>query len=112
MAKTKTTVQKEKTATKVTKTIKPLYTVDLTDVETIDEVGYAFAMAKFNAKQPLNEKDLEVIVWNAKVDAAIEMASLAATILSTMVLPSCVNCTCQKKPNVFKRIWNWITRKK
>ena len=106
MAKTKTTVQK----TNKIKVVKPLYKVDLTNAETFDDVAIAFAMAKFEAKQPLDKRDLMAIIWEADVETAIELALLASTII-----PAICQCKCEykcKKQNIFKRFWNWLTRKK
>lgn len=111
MTKTKTTAQKEKATKKVVKTVKPLYTVDLTGAETIDDVNLAFAVAKIKANQPLNYSDIEAIRWDAQLEAAEAMASICAVMFPTICSYTCEYCK-PKKVGFFKRMWNWITRKK
>lgn len=76
------------------------YIVDLRNIESAQDVYLAFAVAKINAHLTQNELDAFVdaiqpkfyIVYGSK---PTEIAEPKA----------------EKKPNVFKRIWNWITGK-
>ena len=94
-----------KKSTKTTKkAAKPAYTVDLTDVQDAGDAYAAFGWAKINA-----------YLTNSEIDAVAEE-------IAQSVAPKFFFCECTgecplckksaKKPNIFKRFWNWITRKK
>ena len=83
------------------KTFKPTYIVDITDVNTVEDMKVKFALAKHNAGIALTDAELKTII------------SYAVNLVPT-------ECVCNidvyevkenKKP-WYKRFWNWITRKK
>lgn len=104
-----------KKATKTTKakttkkTVKPEYIVDLTNIKDAGDVYAAFGWAKINR-----------YLTPTEMDAVAD--DIAAYIVPEMILCDNLRATCcaiekaccckQKKPNIFKRIWNWITGKK
>lgn len=74
------------------------YIVDLRNIESAQDVYLAFAVAKINAHLTQNELDAFVdtiqpkfyIVYGSEPTEEVEP---------------------KKKPNIFKRVWNWITGK-
>ena len=74
------------------------YIVDLRNIESAHDVYLAFAAAKINAHLTQNELDAFVdtiqpkfyIVYGSEPTEEVEP---------------------KKKPNIFKRVWNWITGK-
>lgn len=96
--------------------------VDLTNI-TLDDVYKVFAIAKFNTMRPVQRE----CIANDAVDAYFDrLHKEVDDFFADMEKAQCENCTnCErcsccskdipevkaKKPNVFKRFWNWITRK-
>lgn len=99
--------------------------VDLTNI-TLDDVYKAFAIAKFNTMRPAQREcvahnavnecfdDLRKDIDNYFADMEKDQQKYFAT------CENCARCECcyevkseakVKKPNVFRRFWNWITRK-
>lgn len=77
-------------------------TVDITDATCASDVYTAFACAKM-------DKTLTRDEYNAFVNDIAE----ANSVITVCYCP-CDKCPCckpKKKPNIFKRIWNWITGK-
>ena len=116
-------MKKIETKKKVSKKIEPKFIVDLTNANTIDDVYLAFALAKHNAGLPINDAELTTIVGTA-VDLTIQAMtnnyiclpkdagkSIEVNDGEKLIFDSKGNVSV-KKPNVFKRFWNWITRKK
>lgn len=76
------------------------YIVDLRNIESAQDVYLAFAVAKINAHLTQNELDAFVdtiqpkfyIVYGSEPTKEVEPKA-------------------EKKPNIFKRVWNWITGK-
>lgn len=121
---------KSNTSKKYTKkTFKPVYTVDLTNVANEQEVALRFALSKYNA----NVSDFVLAQDIYALKAYIRNLSLVLAInemvkgnriyilghgVSYMTEPISNDITDfkvelkTKKPNIFKRFWNWITRKK
>ena len=105
------------------KNIKPVYVVDITSCKNANDVIYMFAYEKVNAGLPItmleyktsiksytdNYKALEEIVHEC-FDKAVNTVSVIADKLCSMNTKT--NNTEVKKPNVFKRFWNWLTNKK
>lgn len=93
--------------------------VDLTNV-TLDDVYKVFAIAKFNT---MRSAQRECIANNAVTEYFDNLRKDIDDRLADMEKSECEYCTkCEccsecksevktKKPNVFKRFWNWITRK-
>lgn len=83
-----------KTNTK-TKTKKFDLDIDLTDAETAFDVYKIFGEAKIN--KYLTDTEINNVT-------STSLLKCVCTISGTIVP--------EKKPNIFKRFWNWITRKK
>ena len=105
------------------KNIKPVYVVDVTSCKNANDVIYMFTYEKVNAGLPItmleyktsiknytdNYKTLEEIDHES-FDNAVNTVSVIADKLCSMNTKT--NDTVEKKPNVFKRFWNWLTNKK
>lgn len=97
----------------------PAYIVDITDAKTVEDVVFAFAMARI--KRCCTMPEISVVV-NKVVDIAADVAfdnvfnTLKAHSVkidisdgSKVVLDH--EGVKVKKPGIFKRFWNWLTRK-
>lgn len=94
--------------------------VDLTNV-TLDDVYKVFAIAKFNTMRPAQR---ECVANNAVSEHFDNLRKEVDNYFADMEKTQCENCArCEcyhevkpetkvKKPNIFRRFWNWITRKK
>ena len=78
-----------------TKTFKPEYIIDMTNANTVKELLAEIATSKTNANIPVTNEELEA-VYSKGMDEAV------------VVVPIYVQ---KPKKNIFKRFWNWITRK-
>lgn len=110
--------------TKTTKKFIPLYTVDLTDLETPNDIVEAFVLARFEAGLGLSSRDRDIFI-NALIDTALDMQDMTDRLCDTANdICACITTVInnkttetpkvekeEKKPNIFKRFWNWITRK-
>lgn len=77
------------------------YIIDLTGVECGADVYLAFAAAKMD--KALSQTELDVFVDTFTPKFYIMPGAL-----------TCCQCECakpKKKPNIFKRAWNWLTGK-
>lgn len=83
-------------------TTKPDYIVDVTNCETINDIKLAFAKAKKNAGVPLTDENID-----AFVNEAIEQLQPAI-----FISIGNIDIVEKKKPNIFKRFWNWLRGKK
>lgn len=83
---------------KIKKTTKPVYKVDITNVDTLSEMKAAFALAKHNAKLPLSNDELISIITYV-------IDEIPKTYICS------VSYEVTRKP-WYKRFWNWITCKK
>lgn len=102
---------------KTTKKIKPDFIVNLTNVEKPEDVYVKFGMAKHNAGYAMSDAEFDAVL-GAAISIAIKMY------LANMMLKSeVVNIEgdeklvfnskgemAVKKPNVFKRFWNWVKK--
>ena len=110
----------KKTIKKTTKTVKPAFIVDMTEVNTPSELYAAFGLAKQDAKLPMTDEELTAII-------NITIATVLETIIKEFNKLPCKQFEITngeklvfdekgnvkvKKPNIFRRFWNWITRKK
>lgn len=105
------------------KNIKPVYVVDITSCKNVNDVIYMFAYEKVNAGLPItmleyktsiksytdNYKTLEDIVNECFDEAVNTVSAITDKLCNTNTK---TNDTVEKKPNVFKRFWNWLTNKK
>ena len=94
---------------KTTKKINPAFEVDLTWCTTPIEIYAAFGMAKQRAGLPMKNFEFQAIV-----SELMDVKTMTYTIIDNLceAINSAEFKEEQKKPNVFKRFWNWITRKK
>lgn len=81
------------------KTFKPLFTVDLTECETPRDIYVKYADAKVAAGLPITKTEYDAVIAGAEDNASLKVTMVVA------------ECEPKKKPNVFKRFWNWLTRK-
>lgn len=104
----------------------PSYTIDVTNVNTLDDVKQAIASTKLYYY--LTNDDINAIIdmmFNALLEDNNALLRLPSgecvicnvnfnTVGNTVVLTSegTTITVVKKKQNVFKRFWNWITRKK
>lgn len=109
----------KKTNKKITKTVKPAFIVDLTNVETPAELYAAFGLAKQDANLPMTDDELVSIV-NIAINTTLTTLKDAFDKLpyteynitngEKLIFDEKGNVKV-KKPNIFRRFWNWITRK-
>lgn len=86
---------------------KPVYVVDITTCETIDDVRLAFAKAKFDAGIALSEDNLRAIIEDAINDYTDFLAdNIAAATCEALAF---VNSIKEKKQPWYKRAWKKIT---
>ena len=111
------------------KAFRPAYVVDLTGVQSEEGATLRFALCKYENKiDNFNVSDVQALSdYITALSAVIAVDKLINDdhiwIIgcgSVYVTPS-IDCTIaktevklkpMKKPNIFKRFWNWITRKK
>jgi len=86
------------------KRVKPLYTVDITDCENIEEFALAFAIAKHNAGLPLTDRNL-LNVCSFVMDMTIAEWNKHPKIIFVCDI-------CKKKKPWYKRFWNWLFGRK
>lgn len=79
------------------------YIVNLDDIETLEDVNVVWALAKQSYNQPLTDDELLSIIEH--------VAEHAAPKFTICVCENKCDCKCEKKP-WYKRLWNWICRKK
>jgi hypothetical protein len=113
----------KKVTKKTVKEFKPAFVADLTDAESMTDVYVAFGLAKQDAGLPISDVELDAII-----DKTIEISVRELTKMSKEAFDKATHIVSitgdeklvfdadggfkVKKPNVFKRFWNWITRKK
>lgn len=94
-------------------TFKPAYTVDATWCENANDLKIAFIYAKAG-NAIISKDELDYIVAES-MKAAVDFKDMADTLMNTAVDAINTVCECiqekRKKP-WYKRLWNWITRKK
>ena len=117
---------KPATKKKKKKVAKPAYVVDLTNVKGEFETTLRFALCKYeNNINNFTVSDMCALRTYAKIlslaYAIMELANsknLYVIGCGTMFVTEAVNCSLKnvevkkKKPNIFKRFWNWLTHKK
>lgn len=91
--------------TKKSASKQPAFKVDLRFCNTPEEIYASFGFAKQRAGLPMTNREFSAIIW-ILLDTRQAIQDFVSTI------SDCMLCTVEeKKPNVFKRFWNWITRK-
>lgn len=112
----------KKDTKKVTKTskkkVEPKFIVDLTEIKDPKDVYVRFALAKQGAGLPITDQEFKAVI-NKVIDITekvlAEEFALTATRIELQPGEKVVfgdNGKVKiKKPNIFKRFWNWITGK-
>ena len=110
----------KRTAKKIEKIREPEFIVNLTDAETPTDVLMQFGLAKHNAGMAITDDELMAICMKQTEMTANFMALALLTAPhkeyvvengAKLILDEFGNAKI-KKPNIFKRFWRWITRKK
>lgn len=101
-------------ATKVTKKLvkakEPAFIVDLTSAETPAEVFAQFGFAKQKAGLPMSDTEFNAIIEIACLTTCRDVTN---SILGNIKIPVYVQpIKPEKKPNIFRRFWNWLTGRK
>lgn len=104
------------------KKVKYTYIVDITNCNTEIEVIMAIIDAKVGAGIAITPMELDTVIsyttecsvdFYKKFDEAIMTVSEIADDIATKITDKMVKHTeSKKKPNLLKRFWNWMTRKK
>lgn len=91
------------------KKFKPLFTVNITNCNDDRDIVVEFTKAKVRAGLPITEYE-----FNTCISHTISMFEDALNSMSfELEVPDVPDMILvKKKPNIFKRFWNWITRKK
>lgn len=117
---------KNSTSKKTKKAVKPAYIIDITEAESAEDILLVFAACKITTGAdkliPSEEDVLMKTAWLNTMTNAINELSKDNRIwvigCNSVILTPCVDGPIavklkpMKKPNIFKRFWNWITRKK
>ena len=108
-----------KTTKKTKKVAKPAFIVNLTKADSATEVYAQFALAKQEAGLPISSEEFNAVMLVSAmvaIDAlgeAIDKVSKQIEIKNDEKLVfDAKGHFIVKKPNIFRRFWNWITRKK
>lgn len=91
-----------KTIKKTKKNFKPVFTVDITECETPNDMMIEFGYAKQQAGLPITNEELE-----AMIDEAVEVATICNEVKKLVVC----ECYKPKKQPWYKRFWNLLTCK-
>lgn len=108
---------------KTNKKTKPMFVVDFTNISSVNEISAKIARAKVDAGIPLTKNDLINVIESSIDDFVAELydagiIELAGNVISPKHVTIDFNGVFEsvkeepKKPNVFKRFWNWVRRKK
>ena len=111
---------KKETKTKKTtkKTVSPKFIVDLTKAESATDVYAQFALAKQEAGLPLSNEEFNAIMLIAGIVAVEDLGEAINNVSKSIEIKNGEKLVFDakghftvKKPNIFRRFWNWITRK-
>lgn len=116
---------------KSTKPVKKYVIVDLTNIENPSDVYAAFVEAKCGIEPITKEEMLNYAMHVTELMNSITVKSCVSLMDHVDALIDTIESACdnqedtddlvikreeeekvEKKPNIFKRFWNWITRKK
>lgn len=102
------------------KKFKPAFTVDLTNVNNVEDAYVKFALAKQEAGVPMNCNEFNSVidkVINLTIDAIFSKRIEELGWATVMEVPEGYTAVITdngikvKKHNIFKRFWNWLRRK-
>lgn len=103
-----------KTAKKSTKKVNPVYTVDLTNVTSANDIYFAFVTAKVRAGEPIITKELNGYTASYRANVleptkqqAETFIVLGCSILSKMLNDMYEECETKNTP-WYKKAWNKV----
>lgn len=88
---------------------KYLFIVDLTECEDGVDVFTSIADAKVLAGVAINIPEYMAII-ESTIEHTVYATPIAESIVNTVI--GALNKKTEKKDNIFKRFWNWLTNKK
>lgn len=89
---------------------KPVFVISINDTDTVEDILATVAYAKAKNGVALDKAEFNTLVKTiAECIFDIFDSVLESTI--TMLEAECEAPVKEKKPNIFKRFWNWLTRK-
>lgn len=89
---------------------KPVFVISINDTDTVEDILATVAYAKAKNGVALDKAEFNTLVKTiAECIFDIFDSVLESTI--TMLEAECETPVKEKKPNIFKRFWNWLTRK-
>lgn len=97
----------KKTAKQNTK--KPLFIVDLTNIERGSDVSYEFSKAKVRAGIAIDKNEFDAIVYTTYLDAINSCDTVVAYLSILAGLTN--NAEKQKKTPWYKKIFRWLFKK-
>lgn len=96
------------------KKFKPSYIVDITKCEDTLDMIVAIAYAKIDANVAITGDELDAVIILNAYDLK-DYIEATADKFSEMIISTLNKCVekkePKKKPNIFKRFWNWMTKK-
>ncbi len=89
---------------------KPVFVISINDNDTVEDVLATLAYAKAKSGVALDKAEFNMLV---KTIAECIFEVFATTFENALVMleEECNVPVKEKKPNIFKRFWNWLTRK-
>ena len=96
------------------KKFKPSYIVDITKCEDTLDMIVAIVYAKVDANVAITRDELDAMMFLTAYNLKNYMDEVADKYSEMIIntLNKCVeNKEPKKKPNIFKRFWNWMTKK-
>lgn len=104
---------------KTKKPAKPVFVIDLTQCEDAEEMYEALLNAKFEAKLPLTNYEIDKLIEYRLTEGVCDVLDNLFGGHNALVLEGddinafdAVKVEITEKQPWYKRLWNWITRKK
>nr|DAT75595.1 MAG TPA: hypothetical protein [Crassvirales sp.] len=88
---------------------KYLFVVDLTECEDSVDVFTSIADAKVSAGVAINIPEYMAII-ESTIEHTVYATAVVESVMNTVI--GALNKKTEKKDNIFKRFWNWLTNKK
>ena len=96
------------------KKFKPSYIIDITKCEDTLDMIVAIVYAKVDANVAITRDELDAVIILSAYDLKDYVNEMADK-YSEMIINTLNKCVekkePKKKPNIFKRFWNWMTKK-
>lgn len=97
-----------------------LYTVDLKDIKTLEDIDVVFALSKQDAKLPISDEELmDIVEYAVNHSFAVKLAD--AFNKSMSFIDKCLPIIQERKPwykrilnaitSPVRKVWNWIKNK-